>query len=1283
MADSSQLSEIVSGHFPANKDNASNVATIHDSDLSDSDSEVLARRTGEQQSDFILNECECSSISSDDNEKDSSSTTSCSHPSFIDDNDAFIDDEPHIAFNPDSGVETLEIMSEQLSHKLDSELAAVQRQITAMNYTELTAFLVCIAPELAIMSRKLENIPQTVTSLNALQKSLTLWRFAQDFMPNLKAVTTSTWDSVVRHEHSNRTRFNPSTAIMLKNLQSTIHKYIEEDIIMSDTCCKADVDTVYRDIASLFSQLKPEHLSTWCSINMLHQVSTEIPKRTTVAIAPKQSTPVRNESLESFSLPVSSSDEDEDSNSLPTHSTPVVKRRKLDVCENPDLQSLINGQCDEEYGKWMANVRFKSQIQEYRKNISKMNIDALTVVTAFQTYFSKIMAETRCSVLAATRGALDVIDAHLSAATYDVIREHSVDSHDESIPLSQMSVSIGHKPFPGDEIIAEVLLWKQSDQRFIALDAGWKYRDYSSLGIFEPVPQPQANKKNIYMCLYGIQHTTKFHEHVETFMKFTGQNNYVAKTGIYSVQTKPRVQIHVELVQQIMHIVLTMSRATTLALIAQQLVHFTDSIDIPRSMILIAAFNNDEDFKCCYSDVDAWRKTAPESGFVGPPDIKLRKKLGCETDNAHEAQAFRIMFEAMRRDGVKTQAQAVEYITRVLSDPSNETEEKKVFQTFMQSGQAATTNLKNALWWNDMMAKRKHVFTKSELGRVTVKLAVQLFQDIKDLFGGHLLNPLVDIENWDESTMGPMRMKGTLFQPAIWNIIMGYMRGPTDLLTILKLNKISPVRFFNVYYGGIVLQKRRQKTVIFSGDFMTGKSITAGCIFDVHDGKRVTLEHSMSGGNNFIIDSISDPASDIGVVVLDDVSAKSFKIVDTRFRPQLDGDEHVINVKYGTVGRGQWPGVVITTNVPLDSDSEPENVKASSTKKTLSGQRLLCERYNGIKFRTSLRQLESELGIHKQIAKLDPCDLLKMYWRYAFLPTCNALFEHGPRCQFAPCKSVAFEDHHPMCPLVREILSNVKFGVRCSTSVTSVDNKDTMNEYYERIHESTVGATFDLQHIEDVRQCLKLHMGVSDLDLGHITDLVKLQTMQTKIAEIDHFVEKVWTPLCYLSAYMCGRYTHIQKKCYSWAHNHIMENKWFVPLNEEDDIPLTMADLISATNTRLDISVEDLNMIVKSHWNSHPRINQWTIVDSDELPDKFSNLVDQDMRRLLFGVRKYIMQTSDQKKWKRYTRSLKLTFEAGDFGRLWGVLLGSSVKARTSHLSTPTKNTLVDARYYD
>lgn len=1243
---------------------------------------------------FIDDECECSDGSCDE----SNDTVSCdSHASFIVDDSIDNADEYVAHLSPhDSGLNTEEIDS----CKLDTELSVIQKQVNILNETEKLMLLISISLDLNKMDAKLSRVTLP-THISAFGKSTVLSAFANKYIPGLKGVHNQTWESVISLEWATRKAMSNSTLTMLRDLRNAIAAYINQDILMCTECTEDDCDTVKRDIGTLFRDINVDSISRWRqrSRNVVED-SVTVPLKRQRVMLNRCSTPEygdRIETLESFSMPMEEY-VDSEMDSMNDRSAPLITRATKTSEGDFELSAYVQGSCEDEYIKWMAIPRFKSYIQECRKTVGNSAFDAKIVLDILHRYYCKILTECRCSSKAATRGAVDVLAAYISAATYNSVCETSRNyAAVDTTPSSQVTVSTNLKAFPTDDIIHEVLLWKASDARFMALDAGWRYREYSTLGVFESVPQPQANKKHVYMCIYGNTHATHFHDSVESFMTFTATHIFVSKTGIYASQTRTRCVVNNEQVTQLMHVILTMSRATSLLLISQQLVFYLESVNIPRSNVMIAAFNNDDDFKTVYTEVESLRKTAPESGFIGPPDSKLRQKLGCNADSTQDPQLFRAVFEALRRNGVKTQAQAVEYITRRLYD-TDDSEEKKVFESIMQSGHAATMNLKSALWWNDMMAKRKHDFTKSELGRVTMKIVNKFYQDIKQLFGGHLLNPLVDIDDWDEEIMGPMKLKGTLFQPAIWKLVTQYREASTDLLTVLKGNGITPVTFFNCYFRSIVLQIRRQKTIVLSGCMLTGKSITAGCIMNLHDGKRLAPDN-ISSGNSFVIDSVSDPNSDVGVVIIEDASERALKRIDMTLRPQLDGDLHTINLKYKDVAHGTWPGVIITTNLDADSDSD---VDTKTQKRTMRTREILKQRGTVLKMKTQLPHICETLGIEKQIESIHENDLICMYWRYTLFPICNAIYANSPRCAFSPCKSEFYEDHHPMCPLVREIHANLKLSSKFTLKETkpSSDNKtkSTLHETYERIESDALGAVFDINHVDDVRSCLKLLYNVSELDITYITDAAQLQEMQVKVSEIDHFVDKVWTPLCYLSSYMCGKFATLKKKSFPWAHNYVMENDWYAPISSDDNTPWTMADLVE-TNfgctgqmfRKYTHTVDDINHMIKAQYTSHPRIGLWSIIPpvDDTDANHFTHLLQSDMNRIVMGVRKYINATAKQKRWTKYDRGLQTLFtncgsDAKEFSELWLQLIGQPkrVVAR-SVVCTPTKVTRVDPRFYD
>lgn len=1221
------------------------------------------RRKYGKSSVFIDDECECSGSGHSESE-----TESCSEcEDFIDDNDIDTSADSNVYREQ---VQDIPIYDESI-HKLDANMAKIKNNITHLESTHLISLLVSVLD--AIQRVNAKGVHITIGDDTA--RSAVLMSFARRYLG--LDLPIDTWRHVITTNRRISATYTMSLRKQLFDAKVALSKEIDENLVhdKSYQFTSDDVETLLGDVAQLFIKLKTDDIQEFIhfvgSVRSADNISHEVTERPKVSIPTSDSNNGQSEGystlLDEFSMPVETDDDD----LSPAQAGPLAVAHKSGndktaaIVTDCRLADLIAGRCDSEYQKWLLANKFKTLIATKRKSLTPIDCTATGILKYFHEAYSSVLRETKCSPLAATKAAADILDAQLTAATLTAVPRDEPLTQESDVLSSQYVVNVDGTPFPDDDSLRLSLLWNKQDDRSCILETSWLSScSYDSqLGAFECPPQTQCSRKWMYMAILGLEHSQKFHENVNEFLVHTSVNMYVAKNGIYAVKSTPKAVVKGSPVKQVLHCVLQLSRSTIFGTAAKQVLHYLQSISIPCTAVILATFCDTNAFSTVYADIEEMRRSSAESGFIGPVDKLMRQRLGINNDSEKETMAFTIMYRELKKVGCRTATDCVEHITKLIEDPSNESQEKQIFVSLMKNGTFAIQSVKSTLWWLDKLRCRKLPYERTEIGRISKQLAVMLFQDIKKLCGGHLLNPLVDIENWSEELMGPIRLKGKLFQPAIWKIITDYITAPTDLIRVLKHNKVSPTQFFNIYFTKIVLHRRRDKTLILSGGFKTGKSITANAIFSLHNGKRVALENIGGSGSSFTVDSVSDPNDDCGVVILEDVNIKTFRKIDQTIRPHLDGDLHCANIKYGGVTKqGKWPGCVITTNVPVDSESEDEDIVShrKKPKDTMLRKGFLTARFTYIK-------MDQPLATHdKHIESIGASDILKLYWKYGFLPVCNALYSDAPRCRFSPCRGILYHEHHPMCGLVREIHSNLSYNVK--PTLSTKDDGYTY-ESYERVIQDAVGACFDLNKVEDMREMMKREFDVSSIDTAHLTDEGDLREVHVKVAEIDHFIDHVWTPVCYLSKYMRGSYANEDKQKFKATHNLIIQSELFRLLSADEE-PFSMSDLcgVSFESNNFEFNPgrrmimrdnESLNAMIKLHHPAlHPRCLKWSASEADSA-DKYSVLMMEDKRWIKSHLISYVKKTSHIHRWvakKRWLTEMRIS--AMSFNELWLQIIG-------------------------
>jgi hypothetical protein len=426
------------------------------------------------------------------------------------------------------------------------------------------------------------------------------------------------------------------------------------------------------------------------------------------------------------------------------------------------------------------------------------------------------------------------------------------------------------------------------------------------------------------------------------------------------------------------------------------------------------------------------------------------------------------------------------------------------------------------------------------------------------------------------------------------------------------------------------------------------------------DGTRVPVD--VQGGRDFKIDGAM--TDQIGMVILEDVQSTTFiHYVDRNLRAHLDGDKVMINQKMKETSEGTMRSCIITTNEREDSDSDEESQKSPTF--TLKKKRILEKRYACVKFR---RALSTEDPF---IESLSADDILVFLFRYGLYPLCNQLYG-GPKCDMSPCKGLAYGDHNPMCPLICSIHSNLQTNVSVNCEVTS----KSIREYYEQVDSELIGITFDINDCVSVCEMMKYEMRVSNTDIMSCRDAQTLQKKHELAAQVEHFIEYVWKPLCYSSAYMRGHY--MSGDACRWAHSNILTWDLFKPHTSAVDTVPSMAEASTCDN-----AMDCLNLCWSSLLQTHPRYVKFAA-----MPDSFYITDKTSLARHVF---QYVKRTMSSKRIKRNSdkqRIIQTVFEhtrqniACDksFDELWCVLLNRHNK---NIIVSPTKTTAIDISFYD
>jgi hypothetical protein len=1038
-------------------------------------------------------------------------------------------------------------------------------------------------------------------------------------------------------------KLGTSTVITLKSLAENIANYCLNDIINGESICVDDIREsleVFKSLLGTFDYVVVEAFITFFAPRHV----TETTKRKIKlqdTIAGVLLSPIKT--AETFLADIDSS---------PIKSpAKAIKRRKMltEIAVDPPITVWVGDEQEakEQFGNWKNTPSLKQVVSELRTKAleaAPIDIDCAHIMSLFKDYSLKIHKASHCPLSVARMMAVDITNCHLQHVATNSTTPVPIDS---LLQASQLSQTFGdmYECDLAKDAQSEIVLYPQkeelpdvlhlhkgtNDDRFRLLPLGWKCRDGYPMGLFQEVPPMTANVKNILLVIYGTEHIVKFSEHIADFLKFNAVASRMAKNGIYGVENRSKCKLGEMPIMQILYVVLTMARAQQLKDCLTEVLWFLKKQGIPTDRVLIELFNYQDHFAECYKDVDEFRKGSLDGGFIGPPDAALRKKLQIvdKTDD-ETTKAFQTIYEEFIEQDIKSYPDAISLINKTVNEVYQNSEFAKALNTVMASASGTQAVVKIALWWNDQLAKYRPKCLGTNRGWISYRLALQLFTDCQKMCGGFMLDKGVEIEDWDEVEYGSQEMRGTLCQKHIWNTVERYRTKPSNLIRILKENGISLSHFFNVYVQRLIVAERRQKTVILSGPKMSGKTITAEAIRQLHGGVRLCLESI--GGRDFKIDEATNYK---GMVVVEDLQQTSMSYADKTLRPYLDGDTVTTNKKMEKVGSGRWGPTIITTNVPIDSDSDEENVKC---KYSLRGNDIFTYRYDSIKFRTHLPTVLKGT----KVETIHPDDVLGLIWRYGLFPQCNTLFPNAPRCAYMPCTGITFCDHHPGCRMVSDIASNLEFGVKFQHH--AVD--DTLHEVYDRPHNHLVGLLFDIDHVLDVSHALEWHYHCSSLEIANCRNEERKQRLIKTAAEISQFMSKVWTPLTYLSRYLRGDFS--RKLACKWSHQYVVKNSLFMPW--EMHIQTTISDF------PLVIDKDDWLDYLVLPWCSEKRsvhalrdiLVEYGDADTSELMVRWEHAIVLWKKQMIQHIRSLVAKTSSCKRWRKRNHKRALALRIAD-----------------------------------
>lgn len=932
----------------------------------------------------------------------------------------------------------------------------------------------------------------------------------------------------------------------------------------------------------------------------------------------------------------------------------------------------------------------------HKKNFTTFEEASNELNSSMSTFYAittTLSKSCKISIAAARKWANDIVQINNRSALLFLKQRHREDSLIPTGPRAESSMS-NHSsgltevniketqlaqfyPTPGD--LKTVMRQSLIDERFIALPPDWKCKDISlPAGIFREHYNLNEKTKNVLLVIFGEDNCLKFEESISEFNAFNSAFDRLAKSGLWAMESCNKV-IRGVTCHNVMYVVLTMGRKASLHDIYTQILWFLKQQGVALEDCLLEYFNTEKDFHQCYKAINDI-KVESEGGFIGAIDVDLRKKLKINDNQLAQEQGFRIIAQYFQDNGIISTHAAIRCIAEA-NNLSNWTEENRQFQeavnAVMCSANLAVNTVKHTMWWNSELKKSRSPFLSTNLGFLSFKIADKLFRKINKI-SDHLLNPNVDILDWDEEEMGPIKYKGTFLQPDILNLIQEMRTQPTDLLYVLKSNEINPAAFFNKICEHLVLAGRRDRTLLFSGPKKAGKSIIAGALLKTFDGVRLALD--MGCGREF---NVAESATDnIALALLEDVSFQTMKnFVDKSLRPLLDGDEVVTNPKMRSTSKGTWRSCLITTNVDVDSDSDDEKQFKNSF--SLKHSKVLSKRFQAIKFRRDLSKADMKLFV----SDINEDDVIALFWRYCLFPQCNSLVG-GPRCHMSPCSSDAscLESHHFHCPLVREVLSNVDRSIErkytFDSTYTSVD------EHVELVDKKHLSLVFDIKKIDELSECFLRFYQCTDKEIMACRSESAHSEKKVLASKLRHFLEYVWTPLCFASTFMRGKYVGIEKS--TWLRN-VLNHHLFKPFQVQNESILVMSDMLNR-ELLCEIGLDNLLCTLKTDWchDKHPRVKLWLDILSDKsvsldvIISRWKKLLGNDRKLLYIHSKAFLTATAHKKRFRKGTivRCIeKFTTDSSD-SSLFAYLIGKRCIVANPNESISSIND-IDLSFFD
>jgi hypothetical protein len=512
----------------------------------------------------------------------------------------------------------------------------------------------------------------------------------------------------------------------------------------------------------------------------------------------------------------------------------------------------------------------------------------------------------------------------------------------------------------------------------------------------------------------------------------------------------------------------------------------------PENALLVPIDESAKVFENAYAQIfDLSLSSGVGKAFGAVPHTKyLHKLMGKDEDE----KAFLKLCDLFKDKKEHEIAQ----IVRVMAQSNKaDADARNAMKWLLKKGNSMVKVIQDIKTMNEWTHTITNAFLRTNRGRVVSKLARWLFEELRA--SGLQMN---------------------IGAEGVWEHIKKLMFSSTDTRKVLTNSFVSPSHYYNLFCSLMIFgendKRGRQRHLLISGPYMTGKTMLAIANTRLLDGLALQLDNQTQATRGFMTASMD--ASKHGVVVLEDMSSKALVLNDNYLRPFIDG------VK--TVSRGfqqkpkpcSWGPIITTTNCPLlDAVDTPmpecfEQAKklfpqsldyyheGSASTKSLAALDVFNKRYTPLRMDQSLENL----GTH-YVKEITESDYLAFIFTMQF-PDCNALYDGVKEVMWCPCRGKTFTEHHYLCRSMLRLCAD-------SSCYLNVHGE---NVSFNRVSKSNISLFLKWKDAPALLDSMMALYKIPAQDLPRDSEQVALAKT------LDDFVSHVWKPLTAFSAICCG-----------------------------------------------------------------------------------------------------------------------------------------------------------------